>query len=79
MHTHKMRDTLWIASAHIQRTTRGHHLPLSTNTNTVQLMHKIDMEEPVDVNKGRQSIAGISEMERASGHVDTLKKKKKKK
>lgn len=34
------------------------------------------MEEPVDVNKGRQSIAGISEMERARGHVGTFKKKK---
>lgn len=45
MHTHKMRSALKIVSAHIQRTTRGHHIPLCINTNTFQLMHKIDTED----------------------------------
>lgn len=67
MHTHKMRGTLKIVSARIQRTTRGHHIPLCINRNTFQLMHKIDREEPVDAHKGRMSTAGMSEMERARG------------
>lgn len=82
MHSHKMRETLKIVSAHIQRTTRGHHLPLSINTNTVQLMHKIDMEESLDINKARLSISGISEMKRTRGRCRSkiiyLEKKKKK-